>query len=61
MNYCANHDAQDKHLQCRNKARPGHIYCDRCRAEAGGYVKTNLQHTRTAIKLSTFSVPQSTT
>jgi hypothetical protein len=45
VNYCANHDAATKSLQCRNKATPGHIYCPRCRAEAGGYVPLLLKPT----------------
>lgn len=25
---------------CKNVRRSGHIYCDRCRAETGGYIRT---------------------
>lgn len=38
-NKCANNDvdADRKHLRCHNDRRPGHILCDRCRIETGGY------------------------
>jgi hypothetical protein len=35
---CANGDAKGP-LACPNPAVPGHIYCDRCREEGGGYPK----------------------
>ncbi len=50
---CANQSREPGGLKCKNRAVPGHIYCDPCRIALGGYNRYNRRAQKQTLQTGT--------